>query len=134
MNNKKYLLSLLTIIIVAIQSVVFVSCNKDDEEEKDNIVSPLVGTWEKTEMIGGNWITTTLILNADGTYSETSRNDYEITNSEKGKYSYNETSRILVLIPTSGRSWTYTVADVSDISLVLIFSDFSGSITYTRKN
>ena len=113
-----------------------VACSKDDatdEQNNSNSVSQLVGTWEKTEMIAGDRVTTTLIFNANGMYSETSRIGSTNTQSESGRYSYNETTKILVTEPTSGRSWTYIVAEVSDISLVLIFSDYSGTITFTKK-
>ena len=113
-----------------------VACSKDDAKEEQssiNSISPLVGTWGKTEMIAGDWVTTTLIFNANGTYSETSRIGSTTTLSESGKYSYNDTTKILVTVPTSGRSWTYFVVEVSDMSLVLMFSDYSGTTTYTKK-
>jgi hypothetical protein len=135
MNYKKETWNLKTIIMILMLCVGFVSCSKDEAKEGGNnsSLSPLVGTWERTEMSAGDRVTTTLIFNADGTYSETARVDSKVTLSESGKYSYNETKGVLVTAPTSGRSWTYFVAEVSDITLVLVFSDYSGSITYTRK-
>lgn len=127
------------LILVGLMCIGFTACGGDDESEeiinqKDkDPISRLLGTWEITEMIGGDQVTTTLIFNSDGTYSETSRIGSTITASARGKFSYNTSTNFLTTVPSTGRSWTYIVVDVSDISLVLIFSDYSGSITYSRK-
>ena len=42
---KQNIISLMTILMVAIMSVGFMSCSKDDDSPKDETVVSIVGTW-----------------------------------------------------------------------------------------
>lgn len=58
--------SILCMLLLAMYSMVLVSCDKDnDNDENDN---PIVGTWVRVEGSGQYSYTITAILNADGTF------------------------------------------------------------------
>lgn len=75
---KKYYLSMLTVLMVAILSVGVISCSKDDDNNSFNYsMETLYGTWKISKMKmseGGsytNWVLTptTATFNSNGTYS-----------------------------------------------------------------
>ena len=121
--------------MVAVVNVGIASCGGDDDVTPPiESTNPLVGIWERSEMIQGDKVVTTLTFNKDNTYSEVSRIGKAISNSESGKYSYDADAKCLVTIPNNGsRTWTYYVRSITSSTLVLVFEDYSGSITYTKK-
>ena len=84
---KKNLLNWMTILMVAIVSIGFVSCGDDDDEKKDSVAS-IVGTWVGT--VDGQSVT--YQYNADNTGSIIS-GDVSI----RFTYSYDKDSRYLTI-------------------------------------
>lgn len=65
--DKKYLMHLLAVMMVAIVSVGFASCSSDDDDEKDNGYSTsILGSWQTDD----ENFTTEMTFNANGTCTE----------------------------------------------------------------
>lgn len=142
---KKYL-KYMDFAMMVVLCVVMVSCSKKDDDDDNNNnnslsspssntsnISPVVGNWTRTYQNYGR-VTENLNLKADGTYTEEAWLNSEKTFDDYGVYSYNEITTVLSTVSKAGeRPWTYFVANVSDDVLVLVFSDYSGTITYTKK-
>ena len=109
-----------------------------DPSKPSKQTSLLVGSWHKDETYshGVYWVEEDLILNADGTYSQSSS-----FGQKKGQYFYNETLNTLTLSGTyiSGdykgdtRTSSFTVLSLSETDLVLQFVAEAGLITYHYK-
>lgn len=88
---KKFLLNLMTILMVAIISIGFASCNKDDEEDKkpnNEELTAIVGTWVET---GDSGIKLYLVLLANGHGSwEVEQNKGRIENDGEFTYTYKD--------------------------------------------
>ncbi len=52
MNKKNYFWSMLTMMMVAMLSVAFVSCSSDDDDKENGSTNSIVGTWEMTNVQG----------------------------------------------------------------------------------
>lgn len=52
MNKKNYFWSMLTMTMVAMLSVAFVSCSSDDDDKENGSTNSIVGTWEMTNVQG----------------------------------------------------------------------------------
>lgn len=126
-----------TVYVFMICTCLSVACCSDDEEEDSSgfNVSPIVGNWTRTYQDHGS-VTVNLSLKADKTYTEEAWVDGEKTMDDYGVYSYNATTTVLSTVSKAGYqpyTYTYFVTNVSDQVLVLMFSDYSGSLTYTKK-
>ncbi len=88
---KKFLLNLMTILMVAIISIGFASCNKDDEEDKkpnNEELTAIVGTWVET---GDSGIKLYLVLLANGHGSwEVEQNKGHVENDGEFTYTYKD--------------------------------------------
>lgn len=52
---------LITILFLSIMATALPSCNKDNDDDPDDVItkSQLTGTWEATQvLVGGNWVST----------------------------------------------------------------------------
>lgn len=69
--NKKYLLHLLTITMIAMLSLGFASCGGDDDDEPINVKSYILGTWRTFKAVGyAQGESVTLQISKTGEYSE----------------------------------------------------------------
>ena len=111
---KKYLLNWMTILMVAIVSVGFVSCGDDDDDEKGGTVS-LVGTWSLN--FGTNdYCLLTFYQNGTVKYQEYDDGEWE----EEDTYNYTYSNGILRLTYSNGREReTIEVISLSETKLVL---------------
>lgn len=100
---KKYLLSLMTIMMVAIVIVSLVSCGGDDDDEPSTPTISVVGTWIIADDEGG------YTFNADGTGKgfefESSYSD--ITDEWPIHYSYSDTNKKLVITEVGDNAYYY---------------------------
>lgn len=118
--------------LVAIVSVCFISCSKDDD---DNGIGgskvSIVGTW-----VDG---ATTMILGSDGSYNLTNTSIPGIPQYRKGTYSYNPGQSFLTVnvIAIEGHNSayqrTYIVQTLTASTLVLLYTDGDVEGYYTRK-
>ena len=88
---KKKLFNYLAIWVVIFMGVIFVSCDKDDDN------SPLVGSWScSNHYYGGSYGgTDTYVFKSDGTYMWSCTGDW--WSDQNGRYSYNEDEGILTI-------------------------------------
>ena len=132
------------LILVGLMCVVLTACGDDNEntpvsnpqDTPKKEVSAVVGNWTRTYRSNGT-VTVHFNLKDDGTFTEENiyvDNEGKTYNSnDYGDYTYNSVSHVLTTISKSGqRSWTYYVTDVQEHSMTLVFSDYSGSITFTK--
>ena len=116
---KKYFWSLLTLMMVAMLSVGFVSCGDDDDEDNASIV----GTW--VGYSNGEYVT--YQYNSDGTGTITV-NDVSI----RFTYSYNtETKRLT--ISYRGETAVFEIFTLTSTTLSGRNISTGGTMTFTRK-
>lgn len=125
---KKDLLNWMTILMVAIVSVGFLSCGDDDDDEKGGTVS-LVGTWSLN--FGPNDYCL-LTFNQNGTvkYQEYDDGEWE----EEDTYNYTYIDGILRLTYSNGSEReTIEVISLSETKLVLKDWPDGGVNTFVRQ-
>lgn len=127
MRTKKYLWSLLTMLMVAMLSVNLTACSDDDDDETVVEDTHIVGSWQEDDTSEGIWVWT---FNKNGTGS------CKVTeNGTSYSFSFNYTYNGTTLVITGeedGETYTdkYTVT-VTDNNHVTI-SDGSYRMTLTR--
>ena len=89
-------------LLLALCSMVFVSCSDDDDEDGGATSSSIVGTWVSTEQNGRITYTSTVTFNADGTFVDTEETTGESTYKFRGTYSI------------KGNKITMTIAELLD--------------------
>ena len=121
---------------VVLAGVCMTSCGDDDDESEktsEKQTNPLIGTWTRSYQDHGR-VNVEFCLKTDGTYTQKAWLDGDQTMNDYGVYSYNANAGVLSTASKAGSSpWTYFVMNVTDDVLVLMFSDYSGTITFTRK-
>ncbi|MGM9690189.1 MAG: hypothetical protein ACI3ZJ_05060 [Bacteroidaceae bacterium] len=155
---KKYFLSMMSILMVAMLSVGLASCSKDDDNEKTNPevvddgdkeedVNPLVGNWysldeDETYDVRNECL---WIFNSDGTckaYSHNVEGDYwDVRGSFEGRYVYYEDEgEILVTVTKQsnmdlekGAQLYLDVLSISSSQLVISMLVDVGSEQFTCK-
>ena len=112
---KKYLLNWMTILMVAIVSVGFVSCGDDDDNDKKE-TSSLVGTWVYFERDGDYSLSLMYTFNSDGTFKhvwqETISWDKSYSGEESGLWKYDSNNHKLTLTTIVGEEpgvYTYAI-------------------------
>ena len=111
---KKIFLNLLTILMVVIMSVGFVSCSKDDDGKKEDEVS-LLGTWS-LKFGPNDYCLLTFYQNGTVKYQEYDAGEWE----EEDIYSYTYSNGILRLTNENGKEReTVEVISLSATKLVL---------------
>ncbi len=129
---KKNLLNWMTILMVAIVSVSFVSCSGDDENRNENGVS-IVGTW-RCEFSAQGY--STLTFNSDGTgrYMEFDHGKWEDDKNFKYVYS-NDKLYYTYFSESKEREYTEVYEVVSLTATKLLIKDFGdlGVSTYIRQ-
>ena len=126
---KKNLFRLMALMMVAMLTIGFTSCSKDDDD--DNSAS-IVGTW-----VDDSWGTKTMILGSNGSYSSTIKDSYR-THYRNGTYSYNPTQGTMVVnvkasADNNAYQQTYIVQTLTAKNLVLMYTDGDIEGYYTRK-
>ena len=116
-----------TLLVIALCAG-FTSCS-DNDDEKDNNNSPLVGTWMMTKSIkdghtripGQNGFDGGLdiVFSADGTFYNLVENERV----EGGNYSYDEKNSTLTLAYTGDETLFCSVKTFSAISLVISYTE-----------
>ena len=129
---KKNLFRLMALMMVAMLTIGFTSCSKDDDD--DNSAS-IVGTWVDAQDYV--WGTKTMILGSNGSYSSTTKDSYG-TQYRNGTYSYNPTQGTMVINVKAGAyngayQQTYIVQTLTAKNLVLMDTDGDIEGYYTRK-
>lgn len=127
---KKYFMSILAIMMVALLSLGFTSCG-DDDELKGNA------------SIAGNWVSgnETLQLGSSGSYYSYYGSNPTGSDSQyrKGTYSYNPSQNLLVINIAAvanhngAYTQTYIVQTLTKTTLVLLYTDGDVKGYYTRK-
>ena len=85
---EKKLLSMMTIVLMALVCTTFTSCGDDDDDNK-TVKSPIVGTWVISES-GDDWSNTEIIVfNSNGT-GTLSISGYATANKKRESYSYSQ--------------------------------------------
>ena len=100
------------------------SCGNDEPDNKDNSI---VGSWTCSNHYHGG--TDSFTFKKNGTMSWTYSGSWSFTDFT-GTYTFN--GSILTVTNSSGTTWVYIVAGLSDSSLVLIDED-GDSYTYYKK-
>ena len=101
---KKYLLNLMTILMVTIVSVGFVSCGGDDDDDEISIV----GTWRCDWSDGDGY--TILTFNSNGLGNLTKRGEGK-TRNEMFKYAFDTKTMTLILMFWDDEDGDYTDYD-----------------------
>lgn len=130
--KKKSLLHLLTIMMVAMLSVGFVSCS-DDDDPYDPEQSSLVGNWILKENSNYWW---RFIFRKDGTGVETVySNDgkTEITENYQFKYTYSSKSSVLIINYTTGESGTVTYTVQLTGNVLMLFDSDNSYYMFARQ-
>lgn len=83
MKQKSILLSLLTMVMVAVMSTGFVACSDDDD---DSSSSGVVGTWSGSD--DGDYLTLTFKKDGSGTWTSRFYDSYSGKETERGSFSY----------------------------------------------
>lgn len=93
-------------LFVAILSLGFVSCDDDDEDDKQPSTASIVGTWFMQDEYGDK---TTIVFNSNGkgTFSEEYSDGSQY--SEKFEYAYDASEKELVVVGTDVFDGTYYV-------------------------
>lgn len=129
---KKYLkMNWMTILMVAIVSVGFVSCgdDEDDSNHKDNTVS-IVGTWRHDFSSGYQLLV--FKSNGKGFLEEYDSESGGIEYSDEITYYYdNEKERYMIIEKDGEYTYTYPIQYYNETTLVLVDPD-GNSVTYTR--
>ena len=119
--TKKFFLSLFSIIMLAILPLVFTSCG-DDENNDDNAVSNILGTWRKAYEYQGSvtgYLQYTFLPNGNYVEIEVSQSD-----NWRGGGVYTIKGNTLTLYASEGDGGTYVYTfNISDTTLTLIDSD-----------
>ena len=131
--NKKKLLNLLTILIVATLSIGFTSCSKDDDEGS-KIDSPVVGTW-KTAMASGSQLTLHLRSNATASFIS-SKNYGSAVETINGKYEVSSGSNGVIKFywedDATPQFWDFSIVN-NEMKTKETLSVYSKSVTWTRQ-
>lgn len=127
---KKNLFRLMALMMVAMLTIGFTSCSKDDDDDDS---ASIVGTWVDDSWGG----TKTMILGSNGSYSSTIKDSYG-TRDRNGTYSYNPTQGTMVVNVKAGAynnpyQQTYIVQTLTAKNLVLMYTDGDIEGYYTRK-
>ena len=86
---EKKLLSMMTIVLMALVCTTFTSCGDDKDEDNKTVKSPILGTWVISES-GSDWSSTkTIIFNSNGTGTQ-SISGYATENKKRESYSYSQ--------------------------------------------
>lgn len=125
---KKKFLKLMSILMVTIVCVGYVSCSDDDDDD-----AGIVGTW-----IDGN---KTMQLGKDGSYYSYYGSNPTGSQSQyrKGTYSYNANQSLLTVnvtaVPNHNNAYkdTYVVQTLTSTTLVLVSIDDGSTGYFTRK-
>jgi len=128
---KKNLLNWITILMVAIVSVCFVSCGDNDDDD-DGGGNSLVGSWT----CSNHYIDRVSFNNGTDTYTFKSNGTYEWKcrgwDNDSGKYYYNNALNTLTITNQKGTTWVYIISTLTKSYFVLLDED-GDSYTY-RKN
>lgn len=128
---KKNLLNWITILMVAIVSVCFVSCGDNDDDD-DGGGNSLVGSWT----CSSHYIDRVSFNNGTDTYTFKSNGSYEWKcrgwDNESGKYYYNNALNTLTITNQKGTTWVYVIPTLTDSYFVMIDED-GYSYTYRKK-
>lgn len=112
---KKNLLNWMTILMVAIVSIGFVSCGNDDDDDKKGGTVSLVGTWS-LNFGPDDYCLLTFYQNGTVKYQEYDDGQWE----EEDTYNYTYNNSILHLTYSDGREReTIEVISLSETKLVL---------------
>lgn len=130
---KKNLLNWMTIMMVAIVSVGFVSCDDDDEDEKGGTVS-IVGTWSLNFGISdygtNDCCLLTFYQNGTVKYQEYDNGEWE----KEDTYNYTYSNGILCFIYSNGEEReTIEVISLTETKLVLKDWPDGGVNTFIRQ-
>lgn len=126
---KKYLLNWMTILMVAIVNVGFVSCGDDDDDKNEEGIS-IVGTWRHDFSSG--YILLILKSNGKGLLEEYDSASGGIEYSEEITYYYDKEKERYMIIEKDGEyTYTYPIQYYNETTLVLVNPD-GKSETYTR--
>lgn len=135
---KKYLLNWMTILMVAIVSVGFVSCGDDDDDEKGSTES-IVGTWVYFERDGEYSYSEMYTFKSDGTFklvwqeSDISLREFD-SGEDSGLWKYDAKNHKLTLTTIIGEEpgpEIYTVIlQGNQMTLIDVDGD---SYTYTKQ-
>lgn len=128
---KKVLLNWMTILMVAIVSVGFVSCGNDEDDGKTVEVS-IVGTWRHD--FGSNGGYTIKQFNKDNTgYSqEYDPNDGGLRRKHEFTYQYDASTKRIYRRDSDGDQETYEVRELTSTTLVLYNLNEVGDKALTR--
>ena len=86
---EKKLLSMMTIVLMALVCTTFTSCGDDKDEDNKTVKSPILGTWVISES-GSDWSSTKIIIfNSNGTGTQ-SISGYATENKKRESYSYSQ--------------------------------------------
>lgn len=125
---KKYLLCWMTILMVAIVSIGFVSCGDDDDDKKVENVS-IVGTWS-LNFSPNDYCLLTFYQNGTVKYQEYDNGKWQ----EDDTYNYTYSNGILSLTYSNGRKReTIEVISLSETKLVLKDWPDGGVNTFVRQ-
>ena len=123
---KKSIFNLMTILMVAMMSICFVSCGDDDDDDNNGIA----GTWVDDYTI--------MELGKDGSYYAYDPRFPE-DGYRKGTYTYNSSQKLMsvsiVAVPGQNSAYkrTYLVQTLTSTTLVLIETQYGDTHYYTRK-
>ena len=128
MKKKSYLWNLLSVMMIVMLSLSYVSCGDDDEED-----SGIAGTWVNDYK--------TMQLGRDGSYYSYygSSPTGSASQYRKGSYSYNQSMKLMtvniVAVPNHNNAYqnTYIVQTLTSTTLVLLYTDGDVEGYYTRK-
>ena len=135
--KKKYLLNLLTFMMVTIVSVGFVSCGDDDDNPNDNPNDnpvSIVGTW-RCDLGDGDYEILILKDNGQGLIQGA---DVSLSN-EPDYYSYEITyyydkaeGRYKIVFEEAGSTYIWTIQYYDDTKLVLFDPEYGETATFFR--
>lgn len=139
-------LSILCMLLLALCSMVFVSCSDDDDDGESNSSTSIVGTWVCVEKDGKYTHTSTATFNADKTFLATEEDTGEsATYKIKGTYSVNgdklsvTVTEIVDPYEFEDEEWHKVESSETDTTKFEIKGDKlyltseEGTVVYTRK-
>ena len=123
---KKYLLSWMTILMVAIVSVSFVSCGDDDDDKKTGSSVSIIGTWRHDFGSDGGYIIMQFNEDNTGYSQEYDPNDGGLRRKHNFTYQYDITMKRIYIRDSDGDQGTYEVRELTNTTLVLYDLNESG--------
>ena len=129
--KKKYLFSLMAMLMMAMASVSFVSCGSDDDDEDmgglDEASRMIVGVWQKPSSNVPQWT-----FQASGECAYLYMDYHNNLIQKTGEWNYNPVTS--VLSTTVSGSSSYLVTNLTSSMMTLASMNGKGSTSWIKKN